>query len=224
MRRFVAIRSSDESEKGDTMMIKLLYAASLLILIAAGVVFTFCGTLCSQDAHRNGGNSETSIVERFQTLGNLKGKNSQAVVSPLVKQATAYALYLTPPAPKTRKVAARVANSVRSVHRPVGTAPKFRLLATSYYCSSPEKSLALVSEPGKGDHWVKKDERLGHFVVESVEKGSIVYRDGAKLHEVKIPTKKTVQFAKTRPGKSMPTQAIKPNLRLLNTSRSTEVE
>jgi hypothetical protein len=210
--------------KGGKMMIKLIYAASLLILIAAGAVFMFCGTLCSQDAHRSGGNSETSIVERFQTHGSLKGRDSQAVVSPLVKQATAYALHLTPPAPKARKVAARVTNSVRSVHRPVGTAPKFRLLATTYYRSSPEKSLALVSEPGKGDHWVKKDERLGHFVVESVEKGSIVCRDGAKLHEVKVPVKKTVQLAKTEPGKLMPTQAIKPNLRLLNASQSTDVE
>ena len=44
--------------------------------------------------------------------------------------------------------------------------------------------MALVSEPGSGTGWVKKGARLGHFVVDKVERGTLVYRDGDRLCEV----------------------------------------
>jgi hypothetical protein len=62
--------------------------------------------------------------------------------------------------------------------RPAEPKPKFTLVATSYYRSRPEQSMALVSEPGSGSRWVKQGTHLGHFVVEKVERGMVVYRDG----------------------------------------------
>jgi len=202
-------------------MIKLLYIISLLALISAGVLFVHCGMLLLQGVPQDKNNPEISILEKFQTLRSLSKKNNQVAIPPLVKQATAYALYLNPPEPPAPQ---KIPRPQKTVHRPLVTTPKFRLLSTSYYRSNPEKSLALVSEPGKGDHWIKKGERLGQFVVESVEKGAIIYRDGNQLREMKITIKETVQLAQLKSNMSVLTQTIKPNLRLLNASQSRDVE
>jgi hypothetical protein len=174
-----------------------------------------------QGAPQDKDNPEISIAERFQAFRSFSTKNNDDVIPPLVKQATAYAMYLNPPEPPAPKEAPQ---PKKPVHRSLGTTPKFRLLSTTYYRSSPEKSLALVSEPGRGAHWIKKGERLGQFVVESVEKGAIVYRDGNQSHEMRITIKETVQLAQIKSNMSASTRAIKPNLRLLEASQSTDVE
>ncbi len=202
-------------------MIKLLYIISLLALISAGVLFAHCGMLWLQGVPQDKNNPEISILEKFQTLRSFSKKNNQVVIPLLVKQATTYALYLNPPEPPAPQ---KIPQPQKTVHRTLVTTPKFRLLSTSYYRSNPEKSLALVSEPGKGDHWIKKGERLGQFVVESVEKGAIIYRDGNQLREMKITIKETVQLAQLKSNLSVLTQTIKPNLRLLNASQSRDVE
>jgi len=205
-------------------MIKLIYVLGLLVLIAAGVVFMHCVTLLLEDSPGNEMKSDMPIVERFEKIEGGRGINRQTTVSPLVKQATAYALYLTPPVPKAPKATAKPRNSMRSVHRAANVRPKFRLLSTTYYRSDPERSLALVSEPGKGDHWVKKDERLGHFTVESVKAGSIVYRDGGKLHEIKVPVKQTAQLARIRTTASAASPGGESDLRRRGATQQTKVE
>jgi hypothetical protein len=42
--------------------------------------------------------------------------------------------------------------------------------------------------PGSGTHWVKRGAHLGHFIVEKVEPGKIVYRDGDRLSELAVNT------------------------------------
>lgn len=205
-------------------MIKLLYSISLLVLISASLLFVLSVTQWGQDSSENKDNSEISIVERYKKLGASGGRNNRDVISPLVKQASAYALYLNPPKPPAPKTVPRPTVHAQPVNRTVDITPKFRLLATTYYRSSPDKSLALVSEPGKGDHWVKKGERLGHFMVESVEKEGIFYRDGNQTREMKITKANTVQLAQIKSSMSATVQSIKPNLRLMNTSLSSEVE
>jgi hypothetical protein len=73
--------------------------------------------------------------------------------------------------------------------------PKFKLLATCYNRTKPEESLALVSEPGRDPRWIEKGEPLGHFIIESIDPGLIVYRQGDKFHEMKVETKKSFQLA-----------------------------
>ena len=63
--------------------------------------------------------------------------------------------------------------------------------------------MALVSEPGSGTHWVKQGARLGHFVLEKVERGTIVYRQGDRLREMAVDTKvpvDTVLAGETKPA------------------------
>ena len=65
---------------------------------------------------------------------------------------------------------------------------KFTLEGTSYYEKQPERSVALIAEPGspeQNQYWVKEGERLGHFVIHRIRHGVIVYRDeNQQLHEM----------------------------------------
>jgi hypothetical protein len=67
---------------------------------------------------------------------------------------------------------------------------KFTLEGTSYYENQPERSIALISEPGspeRNKYWIKEGERLGHFVIHRIRHGVIVYRDeNEQLHEMSI--------------------------------------
>jgi len=110
-------------------------------------------------------------------------------------------LYLNPPKPKPPKIREDPAPERRTVNvlnekitaaESTKLTPKFTLVGTSYYRSRPEKSMALVSEPGKGIHWIKKGSNLGHFIVDEVKRGMIVYRDGEQLREMAVDTKAPV--------------------------------
>jgi len=210
-------------ENGDTMN-KLLYTIGLSALIGAGVLMVLCGRLWLEGVPSSRSHPGDSIVQKFQTLGSLSAKNSQDVTSPLVEQATAYALYLDPPEPAVPKASQAPGAQTQPVFVPPDTTPKFSLLATTYYRSSPEKSLALVSEPGKDDHWIKQNERLGHFTVERVEKGAIFYRDGNQLREMKVTVMQAAQLTPIRSELSTSTQTIKPDLRLLNAPQPSNIE
>ncbi len=175
-----------------------LYTFSAFVLIAAGVVFERCGTLWLQNIQEIEQNPGLSIKERFQKAVSSRENNSQQAVSPFVQQAQDFAVYINPPRPPEPKQTMTVRTSSErknsSLNLPNIT-PKFRLLATCYNRSRPEESVALVSEPGRDSRWVEKGELLGHFVVESVEQGMIVYRHGDRLHEMKVETKDSIQIA-----------------------------
>jgi hypothetical protein len=76
--------------------------------------------------------------------------------------------------------------------------PQFRLLSTSYHRSCPEKSLALVAEPGKGGYWIAQGDRVGHLVVERIKDGRIVWRDGSRLQETAVAIKDTPSLAQVK--------------------------
>jgi len=137
--------------------------------------------------------------------GALSEKTGQDVDPPLVQEATKFALYLSPPNPPQPLKAPRPAVNKRPVVRPPKPTARFRLLATSYNRSHPDRSFALVSEPGKGAYWIKKHERLGHFVIEGIKKGTLVYRDGTQLREMTIAPKEAIKFAKLRSESLMST-------------------
>jgi len=205
------------------MVTRLLHMVGLLAIISAGIIFVLCVTQWVRILPGRKDSPEMSVFERYK-LENTADRERRDVVSPLVKQATAYALYLSPPKPPTPKATAAPTFSRLPAGSAVAVTAKFRLLATAYYRSSPERSLALVSEPGKGDHWVKEGERLGHFLVEKVEKEGIVYRDGNQSREMKVMAHKGTQFAQIKSDITTSTPSIKPNLRLLNVSQSSQVE
>ena len=151
-------------------MVRTLQALTVLAMISAGVVFVLCagqwlqGASGSDQIERNLG---PSVLERFRRAGGGE-KSGQETHSALVRQAEAFALYLNPPPPpKTNEAPAPKRISKQTIPAAIAAkvTPKFRLVGTSYYRSRPEESMALVSEPGSGTHWVKQGARLGHFVL-----------------------------------------------------------
>jgi hypothetical protein len=197
---------------------------SLLMLILGGALFVLCGTRWLRGFPSHKDDPETSIVKRYKTLADRNERSSGDIIYPLVEKATAYALYLNPPKPPTPKGPPAPRTNTPPAYVPPVTTPKFRLLATTYYRSSPEKSLALISEPGKGDHWTKKGEHVGHFIVERIEKGAVFYRDGNELREMKVAINATVQLRQIKSHISASTQTTKPNLRILNAPPLSEIE
>ncbi len=177
-------------------------------MISAGVVLVLCAgqwLQCASEIEqisRKGWpsperNLGPSVVERFRHAGGGE-KSGQQTHSALVRQAEAFALYLNPPPPPKDEEAPapkRISKQTVPAAIEAKVTPKFRLVGTSYYRSRPEESMALVSEPGSGTHWVKQGARLGHFVLEKVERGTIVYRHGDRLREMAVDTKVPVDTA-----------------------------
>ncbi len=129
--------------------------------------------------------SFTSIVEKFKKAKGTKDTSRDKDVSPLVKQAQRFALYLKPP-PKTKPktVKRRKTATPKGVARPDAVKAKFKLIGTSYYAAHPELSLALIDEPGKGYRWVRQSGSVGHLVIQQVKNGSIIVKDGSKTSEL----------------------------------------
>jgi hypothetical protein len=67
---------------------------------------------------------------------------------------------------------------------------KFDLVATSFFASNPNMSLALINEPGKGLNWVKQGSTVDRLTIEKVTDGSITIRDGQRTSEMTIKTTK----------------------------------
>lgn len=196
-------------------MVRALQTLSILALISAGAVFTLC-TVKEPGSEPEIGQilSSPSVVEMFKQTGGHGEKNGRKSVSPLIEQAQAFALYLNPPpAPKRnpKHSLEEKQNLVTKDVRPAKSSPKFELHGISYYRSKPEESMALVWEPGSGHRWVKQGAKLGHLVVEQVNRASILYRDGEETHEMAFePGQASVMFARNRDDKPAPKQSVEP--------------
>jgi hypothetical protein len=169
-------------------MVKVIYTFSILTLISALALFVFCGFQWMDYEPWSESGPNLSIIEKLKQNDN-HNKNNEPTLSPLIKQAQAFALYLNPPEPPKPKKASVSKSETVPVAKTVTLPkiePKFTLLSTSCYRSNPRKSLALVSEPGKGRHWVKAGENIGHFKVEEVTKGMIIFRQDDHLHQMAI--------------------------------------
>jgi len=171
-------------------MTRLLGTVSLLALISAGILFALSAAQWLGEGSQAELGPTYSVLQEFKRTG-VREKENQEHVSPLVKQAAAFALYLNPPKPLKKKASASqsVTERIVSTAELPKTTPKFILLATSYYRVKPEESLALVSEPGMESRWVTQGTRLGHFVVENIQQGKISCKDRERLIEMAIDAK-----------------------------------
>ena len=170
------------------LMIRAVWMLSLSALICAGGVFAHCMNQWLHDAAVSEPEPELSIVEQFKQSGS-GARVNQKTFSPLVEQATAFAQYLNPLEPSKPRQDTRIASITKKTTKAAKlaeTTAKFALVATSYYGARPEKSLALVSEPGRANRWIRPGERLGHFIIERIEQGAIVYRDGDRLGRMAV--------------------------------------
>ena len=161
-------------------MIKTLRITGIIAAVLAAVFVVFPAIF----GLRGDGQAEqflesAGVIERFSKARGKEDAGSQSQTSPLVKQAQAFALYLNPP-PEMKKPA----DKSGIVHRPPTVSPKFVLVGTCYYALHPERSLALIDEPGKGLNWVRQSSGVGHLIIEQVKDGLIVVRDGKRSFEL----------------------------------------
>jgi hypothetical protein len=124
-------------------------------------------------------------IEKFQRARGDQAEG-EGQISPLVKQARAFALYLNPPAPKRPPRTATRPSKSRPAPRPKVTSAKFKLLGTSFYALHPDLSLALIDEVGKGIRWVRQSGRVGHLVIDQIKDGLVVVKDSGRTFEVAV--------------------------------------
>jgi len=197
-------------------MIKMIYLTCLLMLGGAGILFWVSAMPWAEGTAQDG--SEASGLKRLSMAASRPDDGgTRDVASPLVEQAAAFARYLQPPAPP--KEAARPKAALQPAPRPPTATPQFRLLATTYCHSSPEKSLALIAEPGKVDRWTRPGEHLGHFVIERIENGTIIYRDGNQRREMTVTMKEPVELARLLSTLSASARTVNPNVGLVTASQ-----
>ncbi len=181
---------------------KTLYVVSAFVLAGAGLLAVSSARQWSQGTPVSEGFARGSCLDRIALSDGRARPGKEEITSPLVVQATAFGLYLDPPKPPEPKVTAPPRVIPPPVARPAVVTPKFRLLAISYYHSHPEKSLAMVSEPGKGSYWIQQGDRVGHLVIERIAEGTVVYRDGGQSHEMKADVKAPIQLAQIKSAAS----------------------
>ena len=178
-------------------MIRLIYILNVFALNTAGIIFVLCGKNCLSNTESFELYKELTLTGKFIKTDNKLSDEGQRAITPLVKQAQIFALYLNPPeSPNLKKNDEPELKPERTVaikKKPIKVTPKFELIATSYNHSRPEESLALVSQPGKGSHWIKSGEPIGHFKLESIEHKEILFSNGTDMHKMTIDIKGTVQ-------------------------------
>ena len=122
-------------------------------------------------------------IEKFQRARGDQAEG-EGQISPLVKQARAFALYLNPPK-RPARTATRPSRP-QPAPRPKVTSAKFKLVGTSFYALHPDLSLAMIDEVGKGIRWVRQSGRVGHLVIEQIKDGLVVVKDGGRTFEVAV--------------------------------------
>ena len=187
-------------------MVKTIYAIGVLSLTGACIIFSKCAIQCIQGAPEAENIESSKIVERFKQSDNYNQNISKQTMSPLVKQAEFFALYLNPPEPPKPRQVRKPPKPVREgkpviIVKPEAPKPKFRVIATSYYRSKPNESMAFISEPDSDDRWVKRGEQLGHFIVDKIQPGILIYKYENQVFEIAVNTEKQEQISK--PDKTM---------------------
>ena len=182
------------------MVVMLRIFSAFVYLSAAAVCVLGVLGFMSENPQTEQILQQPNIVERFEKICD-KQNNPAEESSPLVVQARAFASYLNPPPPSKEEEKKLFATeqtpsqNTTKIPKPPAPSAKFKVLGTSYYPNQPERSMALVWQPGSQDgyeRWVKEGSRLGHFVVYKIKRGVVVYRDNQqRTYEMAIERKIT---------------------------------
>jgi len=166
----------------DAEMTKTLQITGIIAAVMAGVLLIIPAILGGpKDKESEEFLNSAGVIDNFnQNKGEKKAKGDSHV-SPLVKQAQAFALYLNPP-PKLPPPSAAPAPA--AVPKPEIVSAKFELVGTSYYALHPEMSMALIDEPGKDLRWVRQSGSVGHLIIEQIKDKVVVVRDGQRTFEL----------------------------------------
>jgi len=177
-------------------MIKTLRIASILaVLLACSLlVVTFVFQKHSDAAVEELLKAETA-VEKFSKSQNQREVKKDTQDSPLVRQAQVFSNFLNPPKPQPLPEEQQAALEVR----PKIVTPKFTLVGTSVNTARPERSMALIDEPGKGTYWVKQASQVGHLKIEEIKNGLIVVNDNGRLSEIVAERPEKISLLRNSP-------------------------
>lgn len=169
-------------------MVNTLRIASVAAVILAGLVLasvTGFVSLRSLDAGRDEELTRIlhapSVVDRFRESQGDKTQDRQDAISPLVKEAEAFALYLNPPAPPDAPITKPTLskNSPRIGLQAPPTSAKFDLLGTSYSAASQSECFAYIKmQDGKTSRWVRPGDVIGRMQIKEIRRDSIICSDG----------------------------------------------
>ena len=181
-------------------MINLLRIISLIAAVLAIVFFVFPIVYgVDRDEQVKDFLKTPEIREQFENAADSRINKNKDLTSPLVQQARAFASYLNP---KPTAKRARMGSKASKIANSLPVTPKFKLRCTSYCADDPNLSLALIDEPGKGRHWVRQSNKVGHLLIEQIKDGLIVVKGGKESYEVAIEesTVKTTSSTSRRTG------------------------
>ena len=165
-------------------MLKTLRITSWIVAVLAVAFCTFAVVFgLRSDVKIEKFLKNPDAIESFKA-GSGKASKTAGQASPLEKQAKAFALYLNPPVEAVAKRPTTASSVSRT--RPVQVTAKFELLGTCVSPLDPERSLAFIKEPGKGFRWVRQSQSIGHLLVQEIQDGLILLKDGEKISELGV--------------------------------------
>jgi len=184
-----AVRSIVNGQALDKSMIKTLRITSIAVVILAGIMLAFpvvFGLRGEEQVEQF--LSLPGAIEQFsQGRSDNQQESSERQISPLIKQAEAFALYLNPPPKPIPDAGVSPSRpSIDTTPRPERVSAKFTLVGTSVHPSHPEQSLAFIDEPGKDMRWVRQNSEVGHLIIEQIKDGLIVVRDGQRTFDIPV--------------------------------------
>ena len=197
-------------------MIKTLRITSVVAAVLAVVFFAFSAVFGVRGDEQSGRFLDSAgVIEKFNKLRGQRSTKGRSQVSPLVKQAEAFALYINPPKPPPKRPEHPERPEKREPPGPIGpVSTKFTLIGTIYYALHPELSLALIDEPGKGLHWVRQSGKVGHLIIEQVKDGLVVVRDGQRTSELAPERPAKISLLKGKGASSGPAKGWDPRATL----------
>lgn len=190
-------------------MIKTLQVTSIVVaLLAVGLIALSVVHGIELDAGVEKILASTGVLEQFKSQQGKSASRSQIPAkSSLVAEAERYARIVNPrPAapPAGVNPQSRTRPPSGPKVRPVQSNAKFTLEATCYNAGDPDASLAFVDEPGKGQHWVRQGDRLGHLTVEEILDGLVKLRDGQRIEELRVQREPKISLYAGSGGKRKP--------------------
>jgi len=211
-------------------MIKVIKISSILITIAIINIIALSVVSASDNSKGSTKNAIfKGVLAEFKRNQKNKSKTDDSVISPLVKEAYAFAEYLNPTIIKT---------TTRPINRgriDPGVAPpptqggsktpprgNFALVATCVNRSNPDMSAALLAETGKNSNrWYWQGEKIDSYRhIKEISNGVIVVDDGAKTYDLTMPNQ-TVARSQPANISSQPNRVTPADTRRLP-SRATD--
>ena len=182
-------------------MLKTLRASSVVVMILSVCAVTALIVFGFKDNPETKQFLQTqSILETIRSrIANTESQDGTA--HPLVIQAHLFAIRIDPPSPPA--ISTRIPKNQDDLTNIGGggseaeipdkkteTTPRFNLLATVRYESSPEKSLALF-KTGDKQQWFRMGETVDCYQIKEIKDGRVlIAQPGRKLEEIHVPPKR----------------------------------